>query len=216
VVVTTLALDQSLAEIPQPDNAQVSEGLARYGIRPPFILSVGGLGLHKNAVTLVKALAEIRRRPAARDLMLVITGNDYGARTEVESATQALDLIDAVALPGYVSRDDLPSLYRTAVAYASASYFEGFGLTLLEAMAYGAPVIASDRCSLPEVAGDAAIIVSPDDVSGFVEGLYTLIVDPQFRSQMVERSKRRVQDFSWERTARLTLEAYHAAAGSPA
>ena len=213
IVVTPLALDRVLAQTETPDAAQTVETLARYGIRCPFILSVGGLGLHKNAVALVKALAEVRERPAASGLTMVITGNDYGARTEVESAVQALGLADAVVLPGYVSRDDLPVLYREAVVYASASYFEGFGLTLLEAMTYGTPVVTSDRCSLPEVAGDAAIVVAPDDVLGFADGFYRLLTDVSYRVEMSERGRRQVQNFSWDRTAELTLQAYHAATG---
>jgi glycosyltransferase involved in cell wall biosynthesis len=209
IVVTPLALDQVLAQTETLDDKQTIETLTRYGIRSPFILGVGGLGLHKNAVTLIRALAEIRERPAASDLTMVITVNDYGARAEVETAAQALGLTDAVVLPGYVSRNDLPVLYREAVAYASASYFEGFGLTLLEAMAYGTPVVTSDRCSLPEVAGDAAIVVAPDDVSGFADGFYRLLTNASCKVEMSERGRRRVQDFSWDRTAELTLQAYN-------
>ena len=213
VVVTPLALDKQLDSLRQPTEQEIAQACVKYGVRRPYILNVGGVGRHKNPISLVRALDALHRRPATKTLALVIAGNDYGAKKEIESAVAALDLGEFVCLPGYVAREDLPALYAGALAYASPSYFEGFGLTLLEAMAYGTPVVTSDRSSLPEVAGDAAFIVNPDDLNQLTDALYQLASNSQCREEMIWRGFRRVEAFSWERTARLTLEAYRGAAG---
>ncbi len=213
VVVTPLALDKQLDSPRQPTEQEIAQACVKHGVRRPYILNVGGVGRHKNSISLVGALDALHRRPATKTLALVITGNDYGAKKEIESAVAALDLGEFVCLPGYVAKDDLPALYAGALAYASPSYFEGFGLTLLEAMAYGTPVVTSDRASLPEVSGDAAFIVNPDDLNQLADALYQLASNSQCREEMIWRGFRRVEAFSWERTARLTLEAYQGAAG---
>jgi len=212
VLVTPLALDLRLTSLGQPTQQEIAQVCAKYDVRRPYILNVGGVGRHKNPISLVGALDTLHQRPATKILALVITGNDYGVKTEIESAVAALDLGEFVCLPGYVAREDLPALYAGALAYASPSYFEGFGLTLLEAMAYGTPVVTSDRASLPEVAGDAALIVKPDNMEQLAEAIHQIVSDSQFRSEMIRRGYLRVKDFSWEQTAELTLEAYREAA----
>jgi glycosyltransferase involved in cell wall biosynthesis len=216
VIATPLALDRRLAEMPQPSMPEVAQVRQKYGIQAPYILNVGGVGKHKNALSSVRALAELRGRPATPSLSLVITGNDYGARNEIEAEAARLKIQEAILLPGYVAREDLPALYKGAVAYVSTSLFEGFGLTLLEAMAFGAPVVVSNRSSLPEVAGDAASIVDPENIQEIAEAIYAVASDPDERGKIVLRGYRRLGDFSWERLAQATLGAYHDAAASGA
>ena len=213
VTVTPLALDHELKSEKQPDDQTISDTCGKYGIRRPYILNVGGIGKHKNPFALIKALKTLKNQRSTKDLGLVITGNDYGVRKDIESMLSALSLGDSVRLPGYISRTDLPSLYAGALAYVSPSYFEGFGLTLLEAMAFGTPVVSSDKASLPEVAGDAAIYIDPDHPEQIVDAVTRIKEDPDLRAELTKRGVQRIEHFSWEQTARLTLEAYREAVG---
>ncbi|GAC1538783.1 MAG: glycosyltransferase family 1 protein [Herpetosiphon sp.] len=212
VVVTPLALDRRLDVNTRPTPEMIAATCGKYGIRTPYVIDVGGVGNHKNAATLVNALALVKKRPGTEDLGLVITGNDYGTRRQLELAISAADLQQHVSLPGYVAAEDLPALYSGALLYASPSYFEGFGLTILEAMSFGVPVVVSNRASLPEVAGEAALVVDPDDVSRLADVIYEVAMNHSSRNALIERGYRRVAAFSWEETARLTLAAYVAAA----
>jgi glycosyltransferase involved in cell wall biosynthesis len=111
-----------------------------------------------------------------------------------------------------VAREDLPALYAGAFAYVTPSKFEGFGLTVLEAMAFRTPVVVSDRSSLPEVAGDAALTVDPERSDLIADAIYRIVAEPELRQELINRGRRWIEEFSWERTARLTLEAYREAA----
>jgi glycosyltransferase involved in cell wall biosynthesis len=210
VVVTPLALDKRIQK--EVDEAMVDEACGRYGIRRPYILSVGGLWPHKNSDAMLRALSRLRKLDETKSINLVITGNDnYGARRTLETLAAELKLEDSLTMPGYVADADLPALYAGAAVYASVSHFEGFGLTILEAMNHGVPVVVSNCASLPEVAGNAAAIVHPDDYDSLAEALHRAIVDDGYRRLMVERGRVRVQQFSWKRTAQLTLQAYREA-----
>jgi len=209
VVVTPLALDARVdVKVAAGD---VDTTCAKYGVRRPYVLCVGGLGTHKNTAALLRALWRLHQAEETRDLDLVVTGNDYGARSQIENLAAELGLESSVKLPGYVAAADLPAIYRGATAYASMSYFEGFGLTVLEAMSQGVPVVISNCGSLPEVGGDAAAAVDPDDHQGLVQAIRKVIVDSDHRRLMVARGYARVRQFSWERTAQLTLQAYYEA-----
>jgi glycosyltransferase involved in cell wall biosynthesis len=214
VIATPLALDRRLAETPQPSMPEVARVCQKYRIQAPYVLNVGGVGRHKNALSSVRALAELRGRPTTASLSLVITGNDYGAKSEILEEAARLRIQEAIRLPGYVAEEDLPALYTGAVAYVSTSLFEGFGLTLLEAMAFGAPVVTSNRSSLPEVAGNAASIVDPENTGQVADAIYAVASNPSEREKMVRRGYRRLAGFSWERSAEATLAAYYDAASS--
>jgi len=214
VVVTPLALDKNIENIGQPSRGEIDDVCSKYGIKRPYIISVGGVGKHKNPISLVRALSVLNRRLGITSLSLVITGNDYGAKRKIEAGAASLGIEKFVHLPGYVPREDLPALYSGAISYVSTSYFEGFGLTVLEAMACGTPVVTSDRASLPEVVGDAATIVDPDSTDQLVEAIYRLLLDEPLRDEMIRRGYRRVKNFSWGKTAKLTLETYREVAGN--
>lgn len=213
VVVTPLALDRKLDIGKQPTEEEIEVVCAKYGIRRPYLLNVGGIGKHKNPFSLIRAFEILHRKFSMMDLSLMITGNDYGVREELTSFLAISSVRGAVVLPGYVERGDLPALYAGAFAYVAPSFFEGFGLTVLEAMAFYTPVVASNRASLPEVAGNAAILVNPDSPEDIAGAVARLASDPSFRSEMVRRGRDWISEFSWERTARLTLNAYREAVG---
>jgi len=161
---------------------------------------------------LVRALKELHRAPDYRGVSLVITGRDYGAGPEVRREVERLGLGDKVVFAGFVDAADLATLYACCAAYGSMSRFEGFGMTAVEAMACGAPVLVSNCGSLPEVVGDAALLAPPDDVEAIADKIRRFLQDGELRKKYIARGYRRAADFSWDRTARLTLQTYLEAA----
>jgi glycosyltransferase involved in cell wall biosynthesis len=165
----------------------------------PYVLFVGALQPRKNVTAAVEALALVGDT-APR---LVIAGPDKGGRTAVEDAATRLGV--AVELLGYVAQDELVALYRGAACLVFPSRYEGFGLPVLEAMASGTPVVATKAGSLPEIAGDAAILVEPGNTPALAGGIERAIADHErLRAAGLERAKR----YSWAETARLTLGVY--------
>jgi alpha-1,3-rhamnosyl/mannosyltransferase len=211
VIVTPLGVDEQIKQS-RPTQDAVDRVCAIYGVRRPYILTVGGLGPHKNLLGAVRALSVLHRVRETKELTLVIAGRDYGSRREIENAVASLSLNGSVAIAGYVTRDHLTALYAGALVYVSPSHYEGFGLTVLEAMAMGVPVVASRKGSLPEVAGHAALFVEPDDTRGLVESVGRVISEPPLRASLVAAGYRRSEEFSWKRTAELTRRCYYDAA----
>ena len=142
-----------------------------------------------------------------------------GYRTEHEdelrARARALGVLDAVRLPGWVSPQELEGLWGAASAFVYPSLYEGFGLPVLEAMARGVPVACSDASSLPEVAGDAALMFDPHDERAIAQAIARLLGDRELSAGLARRGRERAQQFSWERTARLTLASYERALGAP-
>jgi len=177
----------------------------RLGIPPGrIVLCVGAKRPNKNQLGLVRALAA-----APADALLVLPG---GERTPYEDEVRAqagrLGLSGRVVLPGFVAPADLDGLYAAAAAVAVPSFNEGFGLPVLEAMARGVPVACSDRGSLPEVAGDAAVLFDPADPPGIARALGRVLDDAAQRKELIARGRRRPAHFTWERCAEGTLESY--------
>jgi glycosyltransferase involved in cell wall biosynthesis len=160
----------------------------------PYILSVGALQPRKNLLTLIRAYRQLKL-----PVELVIAGQRGWMWEEIEREAG-----NGVVLLGYVPDAELPALYRGAAVVAMPSLYEGFGLPLLEAMACGAPVVASNASCFPEVVGDAATLVDPHDVPAWAAALQRVIESPPPR----EVSVRRAAAFTWERTARETLAVY--------
>jgi len=165
----------------------------------PYILYVGNLLPHKNLPRLLDAFALLRRRRPCR---LIIRGEGRPAYARLlRERLESLGLRDAVTFAGYAGEDGLRQLYSNAACLVLPSLGEGFGLPVLEAMACGTPVITASASSLPEVAGDAALMVDPYDALGLADAMYRTLTDSGLREDLRERGLRRVSAFTWRRTA---------------
>ncbi len=192
-----------------PEPHEVARVRHRYGIAGDYLLFVGELSRRKNLARAVEAFAGLER---ADSLSLVLAGRPSFGYEEIEREISRHRIEAQVLRPGFVTTEDLPALYGGAVAFVLPSLDEGFGLPMLEAMACCTPVIASNRGALPEVAGDAALLVEPESVDDLRNSLAALLEDATLRRDLVARGTARARAFTWERTARLTLDAYRLAA----
>jgi glycosyltransferase involved in cell wall biosynthesis len=166
----------------------------------PYILSVGTVQPRKNYVRLVEALGKLRGQGI--DVSLVIVGAPGWLAEPIYETIKKLRLSEFVRFTGFADDADLPALYTGAVCAAVPSLYEGFGLPVLEAMACGTPVLTSNVSSLPEVAGDAALLVDPYDTQAIADGLTRLITDSALRDQLIARGFKQASRFTWERSAR--------------
>lgn len=175
--------------------------LERLGVTQPYLLFLSTVQPRKNLQRLLEAFETLD----AGDLTLVIAGRSGWLSDAIESRIEASSRRGRIRRLGYVDDDAAASLYAGAVAFVHPALYEGFGMGILEAMASGAPVVTSAVASMPEVAGDAAIVVDPRDVRAIREGIATAI-DPSRRADLIDRGRRRAAAFTWERTARRTLD----------
>jgi glycosyltransferase involved in cell wall biosynthesis len=190
--------------------ARVAEVCARYGLRAgEYLLYVGVLEPRKCIDQLIDAFGRIA--PAANSLQLVIAGKRGWMYDQIFAQVAALGLEERVRFPGYVPRADLPALYSGARAFVYPSRYEGFGLPVLEAMSCGTPVVTTNVSSLPEVAGDGALLVDPGDVSGLAAALARVVHDASLRQELSCRGQVRAASFSWERCAKDTVRVYEEA-----
>jgi glycosyltransferase involved in cell wall biosynthesis len=178
-------------------------------VTTPFVLHVGDLHERRNLVMLVDAVLAARRHFGALPaLSLVLAGVDRGVAEGLCELAAEADAAEAVVPLGVVDEPLLHALYRCASALVYPSLYEGFGLPVLEAMASGTPVIASRAASIPEVLGDAGILLDPSDVAAWTDAMVRVVNDEQLRSRMVHDGRSRAATFTWERTARATLAVY--------
>ena len=201
---------------PETDPAHLAAVRARYGVPAecPYFLSVSTIEPRKNFETVIRAYARFVRADPARPSRLVLVGGKVRADTHPIFA--ALDPEDAevrrrVLFTGFVADEDLAALYSGALAFLYLSFGEGFGLPPLEAMQCGVPVIAADNTSLPEVVGDAGVLLRADDEAGAAAQLDSLYCDPTRQRALSSRALERAQEFGWERFAAGTLAAYRRA-----
>ena len=178
------------------------------GVTPPYMLHVGDLHERRNLPMLVSALLAARRSASAAPLSLVFAGTDRGVGPTICSMAAQADARDAVVLLGSVTERRLRALYRGATALVYPSFYEGFGLPLIEAMACGTPVIASRVTSIPEVVGEGGLLLDPTATDAWATAMVSVANDEHLRARMRAAGLRRAVDFTWERTARLTLEVY--------
>lgn len=212
VSVTYLAADETYA--PVPDMARIAGVKARCGIAGEYLLFVGTLQPRKNLVRLVRAFAEATGsggqspdQPEHPPPLLVLAGKKGWWSGELMGVVKELGLEGRVVFPGYVPASDLPALYSGATAFVFPSLYEGFGMPVLEAMACGTPVLAANVSSLPEVVGDAGLLVDPTDTGALAAAMRRLVDDAALRSELRRRGLARAGLFSWERCARETLAA---------
>jgi len=186
--------------------------LERYRIHYPFLLYVGRTNPQKNIPRLVEAFAvlrgELQDDPRYRDLRLIIIGDEIARHPSLRHAVIQSRVEDSVRFLGFVPIETLRAFYQAASAFVFPSLYEGFGLPPLEAMACGTPVVCSHVSSLPEVVGDAALIVNPENVFDIARGMREVLLNPALRGDLIERGLRQVELFSWERTAQQVLQTY--------
>jgi alpha-1,3-rhamnosyl/mannosyltransferase len=211
VTVTPLAAGEAFR--PQPA-AAVAEVRRRYGLPERYVLYLGSNKPHKNLERLALAWAQLSATGQDGGAALLVAGHEDARHGPLRECLAGLAPGAPVALAPDVADADLPALYSGAEVFAFPSTYEGFGLPPLEAMACGAPVLASNVSSLPEVVGDAALAVDPLSVEAIAAGLARLLGDGGLRRELAERGLRRAATFSWRRTALGTLGAYERAAGA--
>jgi glycosyltransferase involved in cell wall biosynthesis len=196
-----------------PDATPLAEGdvRARHRLGERRVaLSVSAKRPHKNLAALLSALATI---PAERRPLLVIPGYPTPHEQELREHARQLGIAADVRWPAWVDATELEGLYALADLVVFPSRYEGFGLPVLEAMARGVPVVTSDRSSLPEVAGDAALLVSPDDPGAIAAAMERVLGDTALAARLCEAGRARAAEFSWQRTADLTVASYERALG---
>src|SRR5258705_8975880 len=199
------AIDERLWVEPDPEDvARVRE---RFQLDHGFVLYAGTIKPHKNLVRLIEAFAELRKGEF-EELKLLIIGDEISKLPALRRAVHSHKLHKHVRFLGFLPDDTLAALYRLAAVFVFPSLYEGFGLPPLEAMASGTPVVTSNVSSLPEVAGDAAMLVGPYDVASIVAGMRRVLSDPALADEMRRKGLIRARDFSWERSVARTHDIY--------
>lgn len=207
ILVTYLGFDPERCQSSLTDEQEKARVLGRYGIEPPYILWVGKMEPRKNLVGLVRAYGLLLERRKDLTLQLVLCGGKNWGCENLNRLLAEPSYRGKVIRTGLVPNSDLSVLYREAIGFAMPSLYEGFGLPTLEAMANGVPVMSSNRSSLPEIAGDAALYFDPESVEEMSMAMERLSTDGALRQQLVARGRERVKQFSWEACARATLAA---------
>ena len=204
------AVDKQLQET--PSEKMIEQVLRRYSIEDPYLLYAGNARSHKNLPRLIEAFAlvkdELRDHATFQNLKLIIIGDEISDHPELRHAVIKSRRQQDVRFLGHVSPAQLGAFYERATAFIFPSLHEGFGLPPLEAMAHGAPVLSSNVSSLPEVLGDAALLVNPGKVFDISHGILHLLLDDELRTTLIERGRRQVKKFSWEESVKAILQVY--------
>jgi glycosyltransferase involved in cell wall biosynthesis len=204
--VTTVYLAAAPVYRPITDRQEIRRAAARYGLPTDFIIFVGTLEPRKNVPTLLKAFKQLRGR--GYDIHLAIVGRKGWLYEDIFSTLAQLKLTDTVHFLDYAPDEDLARLYNAARCLTLPSYYEGFGLPPLEAMACGTPVIVSNRSSLPEVVGDAGLLIDPDSPEDLSAALARLLDDAELSASLRQRGLVRSGEFSWAKAAHQTMAIY--------
>ncbi len=194
-----------------PAPGEAEKVLLRYGISSPFVLSVAASHPHKNLVRLLEAYYRMEEKERYQLVILGVRHNRYGAR--LLQTLNRLDLSGRAVFTGWVPERDKEIIYSRATCTVFPSLLEGFGLPVLESMRHGVPVACSDLPSLAEVAGEAAYLFDPYSADSIAAALRACLFDRDLREQLIARGRAHASKFTWEKTARKTLEVYRAAAG---
>ncbi len=181
--------------------------LGQFALDGPYVFTVTASHPHKNVDGLFRAY-ELACREWPDPPPLVVVGIRGRHQERLEAIVRSWSGGGRIVFPGWVDAPTLAALYASARVFAFASKYEGFGIPVLEAMSAGVPVVSSNRTSLPEVCGDAALLVDPDDLQGFAAALRRAWSDESLRAEQIARGHARVREFTWRRTAEATLAAY--------
>lgn len=196
-VVLSPALNNKKLFISKPDDS-LRENLIKFGITKNYLLCVGSLEPRKNVEFVIKNIDKILVK---YDLQLVLTGRKAWGKNSIDNAIHESPESGRIIKTGFISNEQLHTLYSFAEMFLFPSRYEGFGLPILEAFACGCPVITSNVSSMPEVAGNAALYIDPDDVNGFRSAVMQLLSDNKLRKTLVENGLERQNAFSWEKSA---------------
>ena len=208
-------------DIPDERISVVYEGIDHRVFRPvsqriynhPYILFVSTEHPRKNFTTLLKAFSQLKSESRFKELKLVKVGNAGGQETDFRSQTmgvvESLNLSNEVIFTDFVPEADLPTYYSGAEVFVLPSLYEGFGFPVLEAMACACPVITSNNSSLPEVVGEAGIMVDPQNTNNLAQAMSKVLTDSKLRDNMIRKGLEQAKRFSWEKAAEQTLEVYH-------
>lgn len=207
--VTTTPLAASSRYKPVEDAAEIQRVREQYGIKGNYILAVGSIQPRKNIPRLIKAYALLLQERSLDPMpKLVVAGKHAWLYEETLRTAESSSVRDSIIFTGYVPETDLPALYTDADCFVYPSYFEGFGIPLLEAMRCGTPTITSDRTCFPEVVGDAGLMIDPFDERAIASAIVRLLSDTRLRSELRAKGLKRALLFDWRETARLTLAVY--------
>jgi glycosyltransferase involved in cell wall biosynthesis len=211
------ALDERFTREPPPDDAD--RILARLAVSDPFVLFAGNIKPQKNLPRLIEAFAvakdQLRAKPEFATLKLVVIGDELTRHPDLRRAVIRARVREDVRFLGFVSHPVLRAFYARARAFLFPSLYEGFGLPPLEAMAHGTPVLTSNVSSLPEVFGDAALLVNPENVFEIARGICQVLTDAALRRNLIARGYEQVKRYSWERSASEVRNVYEAAVNTP-
>jgi glycosyltransferase involved in cell wall biosynthesis len=212
ISVVYLGRDERLARVTNP--AVIDRAKQQYGIRGEYLLYLGTLHPRKNLTRLIEAFHLALPALAGRNISLVIAGKKGWLYDDIFRRVNALGLAGRVIFPGYVADADKPALLSGALSYVFPSLYEGFGLPVLEAMACGTPVLTGNGSSLPEVAGQAALLVDPHHAEAIAAGLAQLATNANLRQTLVQQGYQQIQKFSWQTAAQQVLAVLEQAAAT--
>jgi glycosyltransferase involved in cell wall biosynthesis len=188
------------------DSDKVKEVLDKYGLSQPYFLYVGRLEKKKNTPLLIEAFMKFRRnRPGAREKLVLIGDASFGS-DEVKYILYEFGMQDEVLMPGWIREEDMPHIFNGASAFIMPSLHEGFGITVLQALACGVPTIVSNIPVLREVAADAALFFDPNDKDEVAAYMEKITTDENLRAELISKGLERAKKFSWEKTAQETLQ----------
>lgn len=203
VVVIPYGVDEGFFQR-QPDD-RLNAVHRKYGVEDAYVLAVGDMHPRKNLERLLQAFARMPRR---QDVKLLLVGKPLWKAKRLRECIEAVGLTDRAITTGYVPAEDLPALYQGAEVFCYPSLYEGFGFPILEAMASGVPVAASNASSCPGVGGEAAAYFEPTDVDAIADTLTRLLDSSQLRADMARAGVKWARTFTWEQTARRTMDVY--------
>lgn len=178
-----------------------------YGLSTNYILYVGGFSPRKNIVGLIEAFSRIVDK-LPKDINLVIAGNKGKSYAIYKACAERLKIEDRVIFPGFISMDHMPQLYNGAALFVYPSFYEGFGLPPIEAMACGIPVITSNVTSIPEIVEDAALLFNPKETEVLSEKIYEALSNETLRNDLISKGFKKANSLSWEKTSLETLKIY--------
>lgn len=189
------------------DGKEIKKIRRKYNLKKPFFLFLGSLKPIKNVPSLIEAFAMFLRE-IKKPYQLVLAGSKYWLDQEIIRRIKKFELSKEVLILGYLPIKDLPAMYSAAFAFVSPSFYEGFGMPILEAMACGTPVVTSDISSMPEVAGNAAILVDPYNIGEIKLALYKMATDKNLHSELRVKALARAKNFSWKIAAQKVLNKF--------